>query len=74
MDGVTAWLDCGGTVWFDGWARSLGKEADTGKVARSVPLDHVIPTDADELSLGCSGLLAIAMDHLERKPTAVADL
>ena len=74
MDGVTAWLDCGGAVWFDGRARSLGKEADTGKAARLVLIDHVISADANELSLGGSGLLAIAIDHLEREPTAEADM
>lgn len=37
-DGVTAWLDDGGAVWFGGRARALGKEADMGKAARSVLL------------------------------------
>ena len=64
-DGVMAWLNGDGAVWFDGRARSLRKELSTGKAAHSVPLDHVISIDADELRLGGSGLLAIAIDHLE---------
>lgn len=45
-----------------------------GKEARSVPLDHVIPADADELGLGGSGLMAVGVDHLERELAAAADL
>ncbi|XBJ10018.1 pentatricopeptide repeat-containing protein At2g30100, chloroplastic [Aegilops tauschii subsp. strangulata] len=40
---------------------------------RSVRLDHVIPADAAELGLAGGGLLAAAIEHLEREPAAAAD-